>query len=62
MRWNSKQAHREGDMRTREVFAWLPMPVGDEVVWVENVWVRERCDITDGIVSWIVVNAWQEKS
>lgn len=44
MRWNLP--HREGEMRTRARFAFLPTKLDDgSKVWLERYWVRERLAI-----------------
>lgn len=37
MRWNVKQGryHAEGEVYTRRRFAWLPVQIQDEWVWLE---------------------------
>lgn len=44
MRWNVKRetGPKDGETRTRYVFAWKPTVVDDEVVWLESYAIYER--------------------
>lgn len=63
MHWQSK--YKDGDIRTRQVFAWLPMKIGDRGnVWFGHYYVKERyyCRGTAGYAfgvfhGWIVMDS-----
>lgn len=43
MRWKRKidKQPEGGDRRSRRVFAWKPVPIGDTIVWLETYLIEE---------------------
>lgn len=41
MRWKADRAPKEGDKRLRYKFAWKPIRIGDEMVWLERYGISE---------------------
>lgn len=41
MRWRPKSGPRDGDVRIKRRFLWVPMEMGGEVRWLE--FARIRC-------------------
>lgn len=42
MKWSRKPRPKQGDRRTRLVFAWFPFRIADTVVWLERYTVHEE--------------------
>lgn len=41
MKWHSPLPRR-GDYRVRKAFAWLPVQIGQDKIWLEWYWIRDR--------------------
>jgi hypothetical protein len=54
MRWNGKKLFRDGDLRFKRKFLWLPKRIGREWRWLEFGQWRERfiCKSFDGPAFW----------
>lgn len=54
MRWTWKNP-KEGDVRIRKVFLWLPTRIDDEVRWLEKTVIKE-------VYFWSWSEGWWYKS
>jgi len=59
MKWKVKKQpiYKDGDTRTRRVFAWKKTRIGDQWVWLERYEVHERFYRAINGTSW-----WSETS
>jgi hypothetical protein len=48
MRWKTPETPKNGEQRTRRVFAWKPTKIGKETVWLEFYAVREQFFVPAG--------------
>lgn len=51
MRWRAPRIPKHSEWRTKTLFAWLPVRIGDQYVWLERYEVQQNYMAVHGWVT-----------
>lgn len=53
---------QHGDERVVQRFSWLPVRIGDRMVWLERYWSLEKLISAEMCHGWLTIERWQGAS